>query len=98
MTIRHVVCMRFSPDAPAEGPQGIVDALRELPALIPEIAAYHVGLDVGVNPPSWDLAVSADFADVDGYVAYRDHPEHQQRIRDLIDPIVAERVSVQFEL
>lgn len=96
--VRHQVCFRFHPDATAEQVAALEQGLRRLPAVIDAIADYRVGADLGANPSSWDFAVSADFADVDGYLAYRDHPDHQALIHDLVDPITAERVSVQFAL
>jgi hypothetical protein len=42
--------------------------------------------------------VVARFAGPDAFVAYRDHPAHRALIRDLVQPIVAERTSVQFDL
>ena len=40
----------------------------------------------------------AEFASADAYVGYRDHPDHRALIRDLVEPITAERASVQFEV
>lgn len=98
MTVRHVVCFRFQPDTTTEQVVALAKGLEELPGLIPEIAAYHVGPDLAINDASWDFAVSADFADTAGYLTYRDHPEHQARIQALVNPITAERTSVQFRL
>jgi hypothetical protein len=42
--------------------------------------------------------VVGDFATVDDYLTYRDHPDHRALIRDLVRPIVGERASIQFEL
>ena len=39
-----------------------------------------------------------DFDDEGGWAAYRDHPDHQQIIRDEIAPRLASRVATQFEL
>ncbi|WP_426573295.1 Dabb family protein [Aquihabitans sp. McL0605] len=96
MTMRHVVCFRFQPDTPTDQVVAMAEGLQELPALIPEIADYRLGPDLGLNEASWDFAVCADFADTEAYVTYRDHPEHQARIQALVLPIVAERVSVQY--
>jgi hypothetical protein len=41
--------------------------------------------------------VTADFDDADGYVAYRDHPDHKKAVTELLAPVVAERAAVQFE-
>ena len=96
MTMRHVVCFRFQPDTPTEQVDAMAAGLRELPGIIPEIAGYQVGPDLGINEASWDFAVAADFASVDDYLVYRDHPEHQGRIQSLVLPITTERVAVQY--
>lgn len=96
MSLRHVVCFRFHPGTTAAQVEALASGLEELPGLIPEIVDYRVGADLEINEASWDFAVSADFADAAGYLAYRDHPEHQARIRAFVDPITDQRVSVQF--
>ncbi|MCU1371222.1 MAG: Stress responsive Barrel Domain protein [Ilumatobacteraceae bacterium] len=96
MTLRHVVCFRFLPGTTPEQITALADGLRELPGIIPEIVAYHVGPNLGINPGTWDFAVTADFDDEAGFVAYRDHREHQARIQSFVTPIQAERVAVQF--
>ncbi|MCB1038932.1 MAG: Dabb family protein [Acidimicrobiales bacterium] len=98
MTVRHVVCFRFHPGTEPTAIEALGSALRSLGDRLPQVRTYDVGPDVGVNPPSWDFAVSATFDDADGYLAYRDDPDHQAIIRDLVDPITDQRVSVQFEV
>jgi hypothetical protein len=94
--IRHVVMMRWAPGATAEQQQRVATELGRLPALVPSLRDYRLGADLGVNPGNFDFAVAADFDDVDGYLAYRDHPEHRAIIAEFIQPIVAERAAVQF--
>jgi hypothetical protein len=96
MSMRHVVCFRFEPGTTDDQVAALADGLRELPGLIPEIAAYAVGPNLGINPGTWDFAVTADFASVEDFVVYRDHPEHQARIAAFVVPITAERIAVQF--
>ena len=94
---RHVVLLRFVPEATTEQKDVIVDALRKLPAQIPELRDYRVGRDAGLAPTNYDLAVVADVDDEAAYVVYRDHEAHQQVIRELIAPILAERAAVQYQ-
>ena len=96
--LRHVVVFRFSESAPADAPDQIAAALRSLPGLIPELRRYDLGGDARINDGNYDFAVVADFDDVDGYLAYRDHPEHQRILRELIRPTIDGRAAVQFEL
>lgn len=96
MPLRHVVCFRFVDGTSTEQVDAMAARLRELPATIAEIVDYRVGADVGVNPDSWDFAVTADFASVEDFEAYRDHPVHQEVIRTAVLPILAERAAVQI--
>ena len=45
-----------------------------------------------------DFVVVADFDDVEGFLVYRDHPQHQWVIAELIAPFIETRNAVQYEL
>jgi Stress responsive A/B Barrel Domain len=94
---RHVVVFRWNEDATDERRQALVDRLTALPGAIPEIEAYHVGPDAGLNDGNFDFAVVADFAHRDAYIVYRDHPVHRAVVDEFLTPIVAERAAVQYE-
>ncbi len=98
MSLRHTVCFRFVPDVTAEQAADLKATLEALPTSIPEIAAYRVGPDLGLNDDSWDFVVSADFATEADYRTYRDHPVHQELIATKVKPLVADRASAQFAL
>ncbi len=95
--IRHVAVFRWTPEATPEQKQRVTAELSRLPALIPSLRAYHLAPDLGVNQRNFDFAVAADFDDVDGYLAYRDHPEHRAILAEFIRPIIEERAAVQYE-
>jgi Stress responsive A/B Barrel Domain len=95
---RHVVLFTWKQDATREQQQALAAELRKLPAAIDVLRAYHVGPDAGVNTGNYDFAVVADFDDVDGYLVYRDHPAHQAVIEQYVQPIVASRAAVQYEI
>jgi Stress responsive A/B Barrel Domain len=95
--IRHVVLFRWTAEATEEQKQHVAAELGRLPALVPSLRAFHIGSDLGINPGNFDYAVTADFNDVDGYLAYRDHPEHRAMISHFIVPLAAQRVAVQYE-
>lgn len=96
--IRHVVMLKFKPETPAEATDALRAALAELPSLVPSIVDYQFGADLATAPTNFDFAVTAVFHDVDGYVAYRDHPEHVRVVQTCIVPYLAERAAVQFAL
>ena len=95
---RHVVMLRWKPDATPADRFAVHAGLSELPSRIPEIRSYTVGTDAHVNEGNFDLVLVADFDDVDGYLVYRDHPAHQAVLRERIVPILAERAAVQHHL
>jgi hypothetical protein len=95
---RHTVMFRWTPDTTPGDVAAITEGLGGLPGAIPELRAYEFGHDAGINEGNFDFAVVADFADVDDYLAYRDHPLHRAVIAERIAPHVAERAAVQFEI
>ncbi len=96
--LRHVVLFRFHEGTSHDAVKAIGGALGGLPAAIPEIRAYQFGPDAGINEGNFEYAVTADFADEADYQLYRDHPQHQQAIKDVIAPHVAARAAVQFHV
>ena len=94
--IRHVVLLTFGPEATPERVRALQDGLAELPGLIPEIRAYTSGSDLELREGNADLAIVAEFDDVEAYRAYSAHPAHQRLIEDLLTPIVASRAAAQF--
>ncbi|GAA0980851.1 Dabb family protein [Acrocarpospora macrocephala] len=95
---RHIVLLAWTADATAEQKADAAAQLAKLPGAIPEIRHYEIGVDAGVNEGNHDLAVVADFDDVDGYLVYRDHPAHLAVITDYLKPILATRAAVQHQL
>ena len=73
-------------------------ALDSLPPQIDAIASYTHGPDLHLAEGRHDYAVVADFADADGWRVYDTHPAHEKARADVIFPLVAHRVAVQFEL
>jgi len=98
LPFRHIVLLTLADDAPAGRADEIVDALRALPAQIPELRSYVVGVDVGIDDANATIAVVADTADQAGWETYRDHPAHRAVIDELISPVLAGRAAVQHEV
>ena len=95
---RHVVLLRWVAEATAEQRSAVESGLGALPDRIPEIRSYEIGTDARVNDGNFDLVVVADFDDVDGYLVYRDHPDHVAVIDERIRPILADRAAIQHEI
>jgi hypothetical protein len=98
MSLRHVVCFRFVPGTTAEQAADLTSSLEALPGVIPEIASYRVGPDLGLNDDSWDFVVTADFATEADYRTYQHHPVHLDLIASKVQPLMAERAAAQFAI
>ncbi|HEX9065549.1 MAG TPA: Dabb family protein [Streptosporangiaceae bacterium] len=95
--IRHVVVMTWKPGTTPDQVEAVRAGLATLPAQMTGLTGYAFGPDAGVSQGTADFAVVADFDSRESYLAYRDHPAHREIIERTLNPIVAERRSVQFE-
>lgn len=95
---RHSVLFRFSPKTTDEQIGQLTEGLSALPGQIPEILGYRIGPNVGERVDNWHYAIVADFADVAAWRTYTDHPAHQAAIHAVVNPIVADRAAVQYEV
>ena len=93
---RHIVLLTMREDATEADREAIVAGLHTLPDLVPTIRTYDIGLDAGLNEGNATICGVADFDDADGYLTYRDHPEHQRVIATLIAPVLAARSAIQY--
>jgi Stress responsive A/B Barrel Domain len=95
--IRHAVLFAWKADATEEEKQEAAAQVAKLPSLVPSVRAFASGSDAALNQGNFDFAVTADFDDEAGYLAYRDDPGHRDMVQRYISPIVAQRAAVQFE-
>jgi len=96
--IRHVAVFRWHDGTTAAQVDAVRAGLDRMPVEVPSIRAYAHGPDLCLGEGRWDYAVVADFDDADGYLAYVDHPAHDEVRREAISPLVADRGHVQIEL
>ena len=99
-TLRHVVLGAFTEEATAAQKDAMLEALRRMPAQIPEIASLVCGLDAGLSPGNHGFAVTVDFDGVEAYQVYATHAAHVAVITGFIKPILkpGSRTAVQFPL
>jgi hypothetical protein len=72
-------------------------ALDALVASIPEVCDYRHGPDVGLTDGNYDYVIVGEYASVDDYITYRDHPDHQAVIKQYIAGRVSARAAVQYD-
>ncbi|MGH9213328.1 MAG: Dabb family protein [Acidimicrobiales bacterium] len=96
MTVRHIVLFRFREGTTEEQIARLSSGLSALPEAIGQIRAYRHGPDAGITDTAWDYAVIGDFDSAEDYLVYRNHPVHQELIRDLVEPIADARAAIQL--
>lgn len=94
--LTHIVLIRLTEAATDDQVAELVSGLRSLPDQIPEIRSYTVGRDLGLAEGNYDLVVTGRFASPDHLRSYIAHPAHQDVVRDLLDPVCADRVRIQY--
>ena len=96
--IRHVVLFTWTDEMTEELEQQFAAELNALSPTLPGVRSYHAGPDAGIIEGNFDFAAVGDFDDADSYLAYRDHPQHQDIIGRLSRPNTKARASVQYEI
>lgn len=96
MTFTHLASFRWKDQTTPADVEKVTAALTELTTTL-GIEDYRCGADVSRTPDSYDYAVVGVFASRDDFLAYRDHPEHQRILKELIGPNLANRIVVQLQ-
>jgi hypothetical protein len=95
--IRHTVLFGWNEHAHDEDKKRAFDELATLPEIVPSVRGFALGFDQRVNEGNYDFAVTADFDNINGYLAYRDDPAHRAIVAAYVAPITGRRAAVQFE-
>lgn len=94
MTFTHIVVFTFNEGSDVA--DRAAAALTALAATVPEVKEFRCGSDAGVSAGNADFAIVAEFDDVADYAVYRDHPEHQRILKEILIPNIAQRTCVQL--
>jgi len=95
MAFTHVVTFKWLDEGFADS--GIAEALCALVARFDGVHSYLCGSDIGLTPTAYDFAVVGTFEDRESFITYRDHPEHQRIVTEMIAPNLQSRTVVQLE-
>ena len=90
--ITHVVMMKLKDRSDAAE---LARRLRALPAQIPEIQRYEIGIDELHGARSWDVVLISGFASFDTLQSYIEHPAHQEVVA-FIEQVCETRAPVDF--
>ncbi|AAT88243.1 stress responsive alpha-beta barrel domain-containing protein [Leifsonia xyli subsp. xyli] len=100
MTIRHVVMLKLATEDPSERAEQVARikaGIESLPAVVPEILSFEVGINALFSGENHDVVLIGDFADAEALQRYVDAPAHRE-IAGYIRTVVRGRSAVDFEL
>lgn len=99
--IKHIVFWKMKPEAEGrsatENATLMVEKLRSLKGLVPQVVEIEAGVDFCRTDAAWDVALCSSFntrADLD---AYQVHPEHL-KVVEFVRSVVAARSVVDYEI
>lgn len=98
MAFIHLASFRWTEQTTPADVERVTAALTRLASTQDGVDSYRCGADVSRTPDSYDYAVVGVFGSREDFLAYRDHPEHQRILTELIGPHLAGRIVVQFEV
>jgi hypothetical protein len=96
--IRSVTLIRFKPGTDAAAREAVRQAYLQLPGRIPGLLRIQPGLDLGLLEDTADLAVVAEFATREDFLAYAQHPAQMELIFPVCGPVMAGYTTLQHEL
>ncbi|MBC7809814.1 MAG: Dabb family protein [Burkholderiales bacterium] len=88
--IRHVVLLKFKPEASAAERDDLVKMLGQLAHDVETVRELSVGVDFDGSARACDLALIVDFDDREGLNTYAVHPMHipvKKRIGELCEGV-----------
>ncbi|MFH1119452.1 MAG: Dabb family protein [Bacteroidota bacterium] len=79
--IRHIVFFRLQEEIPADQRRTLLEEVQSkleiLPALIPEIQSFEIGINFTNDPKAADLSLLSSFRDIADLNIYQEHTEHK---------------------
>ena len=96
--IRHIALLQLADTTTDEERALIITKLQGLPAIVPEIISYSVGLNAGTADGNSSVAVVGDFEDMASYEAYATNQDHLDVIGTYIKPHATGRAGIQYDL
>ncbi|MBF0544039.1 MAG: Dabb family protein [Candidatus Riflebacteria bacterium] len=99
--LRHIVFWKFKKDANGDSSEkNTKEAKRRLatlPALIPQIRKYELGIAQNTGPAAMDLSLISEFDDRQALDSYINHPDHK-KVSEFISTIREARAVVDYEI
>ena len=92
--IRHIVTLKLNENASLEViKEKILNLKNHLP-----IKQIEIGMDIGFDKTASDLAIIADFENIEDLETYANDEIHQKIIKEDIKPFLIRRCAVDYKV
>ena len=95
--IEHIVLFRWTDGASQEAKDQIMTELRSLKTKIPGIVDLTCGANFSDRAKGYTHGLFVRFTDRAALQVYGPHPEHQRIVQNLIKPIAADILALDYE-
>lgn len=95
--IKHIVFWNLKAENHDANLAKLKSDLEALPAKIPEIRDFEVGLNFNPADAAFEVALYSTFDSREAMQAYQQHPDHQELL-SFVKGIVSDRAVVDYEI
>ncbi|NEP08250.1 MAG: Dabb family protein [Okeania sp. SIO2G4] len=96
--IVHIVLFKWHPDTSAENITSVMSALKGMKGKVPEIIDISCGNNFSELSQGFQNGLVVQFKDQVALDAYAKNAYHQEIIKTLIKPILAEKITIDYEV
>jgi hypothetical protein len=96
--IEHIVLFRWTDAASEEAKTNVMTKLRQLKGKIPGIVDLTCGANFSDRSKGYTHGLVVRFTDRAALQIYGPHPEHQRIVQNLIKPIAADILALDYEI
>ncbi|KAK7688033.1 hypothetical protein QCA50_008403 [Cerrena zonata] len=100
MTVKHIAFAKFKPTLDSDSKKETFERLKGLIETIHLVEGYTLGPPLKhplARNQGWDIALLADFQDLETYNEYRQHETHLQMMK-LLQGVTEDVLSYQIEV
>jgi hypothetical protein len=96
--VEHIVLFQWKDTATPKQIEAVLEGLKGLQDKIPDILALSCGENFSDRAQGFQHGLVVRFRDRESLEAYQPHPAHQEVVQNLIQPILAGILAMDYEI
>lgn len=96
--VEHIVLFKWKETTTPEEIEAVMEGLKGLKSKIPGIVDLSCGKNFTDRSKGFEYGLVVRFRDREALDAYQPHPEHQKVVQNLIQPILAGILAVDYHI